>query len=125
MMIRSLILVTFAVGGIAFAAACGSSTGTGGGSSNGGSTGNGMGGSSGTAMCAMSCADAITNGGTPCSSDATASSDYSALTACAGMNCGSECPTFMNGGVAEDADAMCPACVMMMCGTEATACSNN
>jgi hypothetical protein len=126
MMIRSLILVTCAVAGVAFSAACGSSTGTGGGSTgNGGSSGTAMGGSSGTSMCASSCADAITNGGEPCSSDATASSDYSALNSCLSTSCSNECSTYLSGHTALDADTTCPTCSTTNCKMESDACNNN
>jgi hypothetical protein len=128
MKIRLLILVASAVGGVAFSAACGSSGGTGGGSTGngmGGSTGAGMGGSSGAGMCAASCADAITNGGEPCSSDTAGASAYSTLNSCLSTSCANECSTYLSGHTALDADTTCPTCSTTNCKSDADACNNN
>jgi hypothetical protein len=126
MKIRALICVTTAVAALAFGGACGSSTGTGGGGT-GATAGNGGGnpGAGGGTACTMSCADAITNGGTPCSSDAAGMTAYDALKTCAATSCATECATFLSGGMSLDSDTTCPPCVMMSCSTQSTDCSNN
>jgi hypothetical protein len=128
MTLRSFMLIAIAVGAVALAACTGSNSGTGGAggtgstgaSSNVSSASSGTGGSS---SCTPTCAEAIVNGGEPCSSDTTAASDYAALSSCVKTNCASKCSTFISGHTA--LDAACDGCAETSCASQSMACANN
>jgi hypothetical protein len=75
-----------------------------------------------TQQCTSSCADALTNGGRPCSTNATAASDYDALAKCT-KQC--SCSSFYNGCAPLDTDPPCTDCVMLNCTWQYGTCASN